>query len=245
MGMPDHVPVKQQTNLSRPLIGELVGLAGAGKTTLLRALSQRDEKIRVISDLEIRDRSHIPIFVRYAPYLSSLFLERWRGRSLRGFNWDEMKAMVYLREWPHIIRQQAVLGGTAVLLNHGPIFKLATLDAFGPETLKTEAFQPWWHEMFTRWASTLDMIIWLHAPDETLVERINGRDQRHAVKGKSEREATQFLRCYQTSYKQMLAKLAADGGPLVLQFDTSQASVEQIVEEVLVACRSHPFLEKS
>jgi hypothetical protein len=71
MGMPDHVAVKQQTN--PPLICELVGLAGAGKTTLLRALSQRDEKIRVISDLEIRDRSYIPIFAGYAPYLWSLF----------------------------------------------------------------------------------------------------------------------------------------------------------------------------
>ena len=215
-----------------PLIVELVGPAGAGKTVLSRALSQRDEKILLAADLELRKIKHIPIFVGNAPFLLPVFLRRCPPS--RWFTWDEIKAIVYLRGWPRVLRQQASKNGTVILLDHGPVFKLATLLAFGPEMIKSESFEKWWNNMFKKWACTLDMVIWLDALDTNLVERINSRSQRHAVKGKSEREASEFLARYRTSYEQVLAKLKAYGGPTLLQFDTSQASIEQIVDEVLV-----------
>jgi shikimate kinase len=228
--------VQQKT--THPLMVELVGVAGTGKTTLLRALSQRDDKIRVETDLEFRNRGHIPIFARYLPFLLAITL---RGsRSSRLLNLDEMKALVYLKTWPDALRAEALRGSKAILLNHGPIFKLATLHAFGPESLKQQGLQRWWQRVFEQWARTLDIIVWLNAPDSVLVERINGRDQRHAVKGKPEREATQFLHRYQASYEQMVAQLTDNGGPKVLRFDTSRASVEQIVNEVLLAFHSKP-----
>ncbi len=180
----------------------------------------------------------MPIFVGNAPFLAPVFLRRCR--SSRWFTWDEIKAMVYLKGWPRVLRRQASNNGTLILLDHGPIFKLATLNAFGPERLKSQGFEQWWHSMFEQWAFTLDMVIWLNAPDQILVERINARHQRHAVKGKSEREAYEFLMRYQTSYEQTLAKLTAYGRPTLLQFDTSRTSIEQIVDEVLATCQSSP-----
>ena len=230
MQMLSHNAIKQKS----PLIMELVGLAGAGKTALARALSQRDGKIRVAADLELRKREHIPIFVRNVPFLLPLFLRRCR--SSRWFTWDEIKAMVYLKAWPRVIRQQASNDGTLILLDHGPVFKLAKLNAFGPERLKSQGFEQWWHSMFEQWAFTLDIVIWLNAPDKILLERINARNKRHAVKGKSEREAYEFLIRYQTSYEQILAKLTAYGRPTLLPIDTSQASIEQTADEVLAAC---------
>jgi len=230
MEMLSNKAIKQKS----PLIVELVGLAGAGKTTLARALSQRDEKILVAADLELRKMRHIPIFVSNVPFLLPVFLRRCR--SSRWFTWDEIKAMVYLKAWPRVVRQQASNQGTVILLDHGPVFKLATLNAFGPERLKSQGFEQWWHSMFKQWAFTLDLVIWLDASDTNLEERINTRSQRHAVKGKSEQEASKFLARYRTSYEQILAKLAAYGGPTLLQFDTSQASIEQILAEVLVTC---------
>ncbi len=55
------------------------------------------------------------------------------------------------------------------------------------------------------------------------------------VKGKPEPEARGFLEQYRKSYEQTLAKLTANGGPTLFQFDTSQTSIEQIAENVLVA----------
>jgi shikimate kinase len=234
MERPSHHAIKQKS----PLIVEIVGLAGAGKTTLERALSRRDGNNLVVADLGLRKRKHIPIFVSHVPYLLPLFLRR--RRSSRWFTWDEMKALVYLKAWPRVVRQQASNDGPLVLLEHGPVFKLATLNAFGPEKLQSQGFEPWWHSMFEQWALTLDIVIWLYAPDKILVERINARHKRHAVKGKSEREAYEYLMRYQKSYEQILAKLTAYGKPALLAFDTSQASIEQIVDEVLVTCQSSP-----
>ncbi len=216
---------------THPLIVELVGPAGAGKTTLSRALSQRNGKIRVAADLELRKMEHLSIFVRQAPFLSPVLLRRCRHSSW--FTWDEIKAMVYLRGWPRVLRQQARDGGTAILLDHGPVFKLATLNAFGSERLTNEGFETWWNNMYTQWASTLDLVIWLDTADSDLIERINTRSQKHTVKAKAEQEASEFLARYRRSYEQILTKLTAYGGPTLIKFDTGQVAIEHIVEEVL------------
>jgi shikimate kinase len=227
MALLSHNAVKPNSRL----IAELVGPAGAGKTTLARVLGQRDENILVAADLELRKIGHLSIFVANVPLLLPVLLRRCQAS--RWFTWDEIKALGYLTGWPRVLRQEATNNRTAILLDHGPVFKLATLNAFGPDRLRSQAFEKWWHTMFVQWASVLDLVIWLDAPDTVLAERINRRRQRHAVKGKSEREASRFLAHYRASYEQILAKLTAYGGPRLLQFDTSQVSIEQIVDEVL------------
>ena len=144
--------------------------------------------------------------------------------------------MIYLQGWPHVLRQQAAGTDTAVLLDHGPIFKLATLNEFGPERLKSGAFECWWQEVYALWAFTLDMVVWLDAPETILIERINQRDQRHAIKGKPGLDASRFLERYRMAYEQVLAKLTAYRKPVFLHFNTHLVSIEQIAEEVLAAC---------
>ena len=215
---------------------ELVGLAGAGKTTLSRALSRRSEKIQIGAEIELRKLKHIPVFVRNAPPLLPIILH-W-SRDSRSFTWEEIKYLVYLNGWPHVLGQQAARGDGTILLDHGPIFKLATLNAFGPEYLKTESIETWWNNMFKQWASTVDIVIWLDAPDTILEKRINSRSQRHAVKGKTEAEVLQFLARYRMSYEEILAKLMTDCGPALFRFDTSQTTLEQVVDEVLLTVAS-------
>jgi shikimate kinase len=203
------VPGRRQSRQKSLLIAELAGLAGTGKTTLSRVLSERDERIIIGPEIELRKVEQMPIFVGNVPHLLPILLRR--GRDGDRFAWDQIKAMVYLRAWPGVLRQQAGPNGTMILLDHGPVFKLATLH----------------------------LVIWLDAPDATLRERIRGREQRHIIKEKSDAEVFQFLARYRASYARILAKLRAKGGPALLAFDTSQASIEQIVDQVLAACSAH------
>jgi hypothetical protein len=123
-------------------------------------------------------------------------------------------------------------GASAILLDHGPVFKLATLHAFGPDLLRTRALEPWWNEVFASWGSVLSTVIWLDAPDALLAARINTRAQRHAIKGRPEAEVVQFLARYRTAFGHILKGLAAHGDPVVLRFDTNQVSIEQIARAV-------------
>ena len=214
---------------------ELVGPAGAGKTTLSRALTQQSQKIIIGADIELRKPGNLPRFLRTCPSLLPLFLRR--RQASRAFSWDELKDMVYLKSWQHVFRQQAARQGAMVLLDHGPIFRLATLHTFGPDRLHEAAAEPWWNAMFKQWATTLDLVIWLDAPDTILETRINTRQQRHVVKGKTTGEVSEFLNHYRRAYTYILQRLTDEGGPLVLQFDTSRTTIEQIIAEFLVVCK--------
>jgi shikimate kinase len=217
----------------KPLIMELVGPAGAGKTTLSRTLSHRSPAIQIGSEIELRNVKYIPIFLGNAISLLPVILRQLLHG--QGFTWDEIKYLVYLRGWSAVLKQEAGTEDTAVLLDHGPVFKLATLQEFGPEKLRSDGFEKWWDAMFKQWASTLDIVVWLDAPDSVLEKRINSRDQRHLVKGKTEQEAARFLARYRNSYEQTLAKLKTHGGPFLLQFDTSQTSIEKVADEIISA----------
>lgn len=221
--------------MHRPfLILELVGPAGAGKTTLSRVLTDRNPTIQIGSDIELRKTKYVPVILRNTISLLPIFLRQLQ-RDGRRFTWDEIKYLVYLGGWSGVLRQEAGDGASAILLDHGPVFKLATLNEFGPENFKTDEFEIWWNSMFKHWASTLDMVIWLDAPDPVLAQRINSRDQRHSVKGKSESEVGHFLARYRTSYEEILAKLKTNGGLRLLQFDTSLTSIEHVADEILSA----------
>lgn len=218
------------------LIAEVAGLAGAGKTTLIQALRQRDSKLLIGAELELRKKGSLPVFIRISPYMLPVLFHRCQ--SSRWFTWEEIKYMVYLQGWPHVLRRQANTSRKSVLLDHGAIFKLATLNEFGPVRLKDQHYESWWHRMYMQWAHTLDMVIWLEAPESILVERINRRDQKHAMKGKSMSEARRFLARYRSSYEQILDKLAAYRQPSLLRFDTSKTTMIDIADEVIAVCSS-------
>jgi len=178
---------------------------------------------------------HLLIFINYALFMLPIFLRHCQHS--RWFTWDEIKAMVYLKGWARVLRHQAKYNTQAVLLDHGPVFKLATLHAFGPERLKKMDVELWWTEMFRLWALTLNTIVLLDAPDALLVQRINNRKQGHAVKGKSEREAYEFLGQYRNSYKHVLEKLTSYGNTAVLQFQTNKVSTEEIKHIIMCALK--------
>ena len=215
---------------------ELAGPAGAGKTTLARVLRQRQENIRVAPEIELRNLSQIPRLAVNAPFLLSIFLKR--RKLSRWFTWPEIKYILYLRSWPGYLQREE--HGDVVLLDHGPVFKLAALQAFGPVSLNNPDYERWWRNEIHQWAFFLDLVVWLDAPDTVLMKRINEREQRHEIRGKPGPEARRFLKHYRISYEQVLNSLCVHQKPPVLRFDTGQTSIDQVAEQVLVACRLIP-----
>lgn len=222
------------TNAS-PVIVELVGPAGAGKTTLSRLLTQEGGEVRMGPDIELRKLEHIPMFFRHVTDWMPIYLRR--GTTNRQLTWEELKYITYLKGWPGMLRREEDNRGKVVVLDHGPIFRLATLLEFGPEKLKSPAVKDWWERLYRQWAFTIDIIVWLDTDDETLVQRINSREQKHDMKGRFSAEALQFLMRYRIAYLRTLRRLMDYRQPRLLQFDTSETPVEEIAREILSACK--------
>lgn len=225
-----------QTTLAKktsPIV-ELVGLAGVGKTTLLTALCQRDPQIRSGVDLPKIARMSawiemvlfwLPTVVRHYP-------------SSRGFNAAELRSMVYLQTWYEQLEKQAPTRNWVTVFDHGPIFRLVLLREFGSEIVRSHRFEQWWNAKLDRWASTLDLIIYLEAPDEILLERIEKRDRQHTVKGQSQEEAYNFLTRYHRAYQQILDRLMSESHLEVLRCNTYEESVDRVVDRILEALAS-------
>jgi shikimate kinase len=213
-----------------PLVAEVIGPAGAGKSTLVQALSQCDINIR--ADFHLSKIRKIPIFIDNTFFLLPTFLRHY-GNS-RWFNWRETRSMVYLVAGLRVLGQQASNTDLVTVLDHGPIYRLAFLRELGPEITKSQRYKRWWTNLLNLWIDTLDVIIWLDAPNDILWERIRARDRLHSIKEKREHEAFEFLSRYRSSFEQTIAEGVTDHHPMLLHFDTNQESLEKIVDEVMV-----------
>lgn len=212
-----------------PLVVELIGPAGAGKTTLLRALSQRHKTIQ--PDIRLSKIRNIPFFASNTFSLLPTYLRQYRHS--RWFNRREARSMVYLKAWLHVLGQQASNNDRVAIFDHGPIYRLAVLREFGPEITTSQPYKRWWASLLNQWTATLDIVIWLDAPNAILLERIRARDHWHLIKEKCEREAYEFLTRYRTALEQIIAESVTDRQVTLLRFDSNQESVEQMVNKIL------------
>lgn len=216
------------TNAS-PIV-ELAGLAGAGKTTVLQALCQRNPQI--CPGISLSKVSQLSLRIENSLFWFPTFIQEYRHS--RWFKADEIRSMVYLKAWYQFLEKQAG-DHPALIFDHGPLFRLAFLQEFGPEITKSEKFDRWWNEMFDRWTATLDLVIWLEAPDAVLLQRIQTRTQKHLIQGKAELEGYEFLSRYHRSFKQILTQLTRHKHLKVLRFNTQENTPDQIVDCLLTA----------
>ena len=217
--------------IAAPPLVELVGVAGAGKTTLLEALKQRDPSLR--THPEVGAVRRLDLLARHTLRFAPRLLDRaHRGRWL---SWHELRLMAYLEGW----LPSAIQRTRPTLFDHGPIYILVQLCEFGPPLVASRDFQAWWRAARSAWARALEIVVWLDAPDGVLRPRIDGRDQRHAVKHKPVEAASEFLARYRRGYERQLAEMSDEGHFRLIRFDTSRVSLEAIVEEVVSAIGAH------
>ena len=145
--------------------------------------------------------------------------------------------MVYLKAGLHVLEQQTSNNDMVIMLDHGPIYRLAFLREFGPEITTSQLYKRWWNNLLTQWIATLDTIILLDASNDILLKRIRDRDRKHTIKEIYEQEAHEFLTRYRSSFEQIIGESITDRPVRLLRFDTNQVSVAQIVDEVLTACK--------
>lgn len=203
---------------ARPLVAEIIGPPGSGKSTLLAALREQRPGVRSVA--QMRSLGYLPALLSSAArQLPALARQR---------SWWQVRQLVRLAAMQRAFSQPAP--GAVTIVDQGPVYTLARMHGAG---MAAEG------SLYRQWAATLDLVIWLDAPDALLVERIDRRSKPHAVKGRPEHEAGAYLAGLRASFAYVVAQLQAQSGPRVLRFDTSQAGLDQIADQVLGACVAH------
>ncbi|MGE5761043.1 MAG: hypothetical protein ACM37V_11880 [Gemmatimonadota bacterium] len=212
-----------------PLVVELVGPAGAGKTALLRALGREP---RVRAGVRIERARLLPVFllhsIRMIPLAFELLARGWKNAR------NGLLHCMRLRTLPLTIARLAAQGDCdAVLLDEGPIYSLGRLSVFQEAPHGGELMARTWRIELDRWATLLDAVIWIDAPDAVLAERIRARPKHHQIKGGTDMEMAGFLGRYRQAYREIQERLTASGRVKMVHLDTAGLPVEAAAERVM------------
>jgi hypothetical protein len=144
--------------------------------------------------------------------------------------------MLHLNGWNRILARPHVSSCSVIVFDHGPFYMLTALREFGPDFAQESGFHRWWGRRLTEWASRLDMVVWLDAPNSVLADRIDDRDHKHIIKGRSQQEKQSFLGRYRSSFGAVMSMATARNDDLgVYRYRTEYNSTAQITEEILGA----------
>ena len=219
-----------------PLIAELVGPAGVGKTAMLRALGQRHAGIR--AGLSIDRARFLPAITRASLALLPTCIEVLRNdrRSI----WPVMLHLIRLRTLPTVLASRLARGPSAIVLDEGPLFSLARLSVFHRAHESRTRLGRAWQEQLDRWTRLLDVVIWLDAPDQILMQRIRTRFKSHPIKDDPDHAMKEFLSRFRQAYDEIRARVSAVGRARMIDVDTATVSAEQAVPLILAALTAGP-----
>lgn len=208
---------------------EIVGVAGSGKSTLTRAL-RSDYGCHVADSLHTKLPGHWPYVAHGLPRAVPFFAASMRDRPL--LSWDELKFVLYVAEWDRFLRAEYRDRPGVVVLDQGPMFALARLLWGRKPVTRHASFEAWLRRMVERWSGELDAIVVLDAPDAALLERIDGREQRHDAKGVPSQQGLELLGQHREAYGRVFELVESVGSTQVLRFDTATMPPARIAEEL-------------
>jgi hypothetical protein len=217
----------------RPLRIELTGPAGAGKSTLSMSLvRQLHASPGTIWGLPVL--SLLLNGAQLVPTFAGLWLHS------RTALWDETRHMVRLRTLERALRA-AASNDEVLVFDEGPIFALAWLRGFGHETLRQQPSAEWWRATLQGWASVMDMVVILDAPDQLLANRIRTRPHPHEVKEYPDPEIARWVARFRQALDWVLTEMARYGGPPVVRLSSQGEPAERIAERIVQELSGMPY----
>jgi AAA domain len=214
------------------LLVEVIGPAASGKTTLMRSLCESRQGVRAGMGLGklAHVRSSLRTFGMLVPLWARLHRDdRWLDRR-------EMRSIARLETWSWALAHGHVPAAEAIVLDHGPLYRLARLRAFGPSLTTSEPFLAWWRRAHRFWIDSLDLVVLLDAPDPVLLERVDRRGHWYLSAETDAAAKADFLDRYRRAFEDVLEP--ASSSTSLLRFRTDDRTTEEIAGEVVATIAS-------
>lgn len=210
---------------------ELAGPAGAGKTTVATALTRTLPGTRLGPS-----PGRFATLRSLVPTVPVLLASRSVAGPARWWSEPELRSVGYLLAWQRTLATPEP--GRLLLLDHGPVFRLAMLVAGRPTALQHPVFGPWWRRTAAAWGGLLDAVVVLDAPTEELISRIESRPREHRVRGAERPDAERFVEDYRVAFAEVLHCLSDQGTPVV-RVDTA-APPDEVADAVRTRLLASP-----
>jgi thymidylate kinase len=205
-----------------PLVGELIGVAGSGKSTVAALLATRTFDV----SSQLSWKQNIPLCLKVLAHrLPEIIYQAGKGVPLRF-----LAIMVNIECTLRLLERHRESHGLScgqVVLDLGPFLQLATLrHAYLPDA-PALASSFWLSELTARSRRVVDKVFWLDADHRTLMNRIRGREQSHAMKDRSEGAFERFCAEYRREFADLLAGYPAGQ---IERIDTGALSARDVSE---------------
>ena len=212
--------------VARPLLIEFAGPAGAGKSTLTSSLLPRLNGVsgsiwgRPVLDL-------LGNGVQLMPTFGPLWFHS------RSPLWRETRHIVRLQTLYRALQTPSPSSPEIVIFDEGPVFSMAWLRGFGHETMRQPPAAEWWRIAVRDWASVIDMVVVLDAPDRLLAERIRTRAHDHEVKEYPDLEIERWMARFRAALDWVLEEMSRHGGPQVVRLSSEDHESRRIAEKLI------------
>lgn len=217
------------------MIVELVGTAGVGKSTLYRALLKEKTPWLVGDDVPPVWKISTAYF-----YISNILklgptLVRTTTNGGRLLQRRELAFLAILNGWHEILKKKVEQKNNIILLDQGPISKIAYMMVWAPDSLFKSNIQGWWDKVYENWKRTIDMVILMDAADETVIHRVNTRPQDHHLKGEPKNVFEFWLNRYRDIYGYIINKLVSNNEHKirVIKINSGIYAVDELVQKVM------------
>jgi broad-specificity NMP kinase len=217
----------------KPFIIELVGPPGAGKTRLANTILAKNSQFVVENPPYFRKPQYIPFFITNILFLSPNLVRFYHNKEDGWLTSRDIALMTILRGWHILLKRSVKRDNIIVVLDEGAVCLMYKLLFSGSDLLNSESARAWWDETYEKWANTLDLVVRLESPPETLVERVRARNTFHEINELTDSDAIQWFKGVQDTEDKVISNLRGRNKTLMLaDFNTSDSSPDQIFEEL-------------
>jgi hypothetical protein len=145
----------------------------------------------------------------------------------------ELRHIARLRALLNFLDRDALSAYRYIVLDEGAIYTLAWLGVIGHPVFHDSRTNSWRHYVAGLWATTLDEVVRLDAPEPLLAHRLRTRAKRHVMSHASDRSITAFNMRYRTAFNAAIGTVQQHGRVALRDFRTDHSSPTEIAEQIL------------